>query len=210
MGLGALGTAAVASAAIGAGSGLIGAGMQSSAIKSAQGQQNALMQQQRADLAPWRTTGTTANTTAADLLGINGQAAADTAMAGYQTSPGYQFQLEQGLRAVDAGAAAKGMLRSGATLKAEQTFGQGLADSDFTAYYNRLMGLSQQGVGAAAGNASTTNTGISQAGIAGAENASIYGNTAAGISNVSNALLNNKGVQNWLTGGAAAETGGWD
>jgi hypothetical protein len=46
----------------------------------------------------------------------------------FQSSPGYQFQLEQGLRAVDAGASAKGMLRSGAT-QAEQKFGHGLANS---------------------------------------------------------------------------------
>lgn len=85
------------------------------------------------------------------MLGLNGQDAATTAMEQYQTSPGYDFQMQQGLRAVDAGAAAKGMLRSGATLKAERTFGQGLADQDFSAYYGRLNQLSTSGQNASVG-----------------------------------------------------------
>lgn len=213
-------SAAIGVGVLGAGAGLLGAKKQSDAVQSAANteaqqqelarqQQNELIQQQRADLAPWRDTGTTANKSAADILGINGPDAATAAMADYHTSPGYQFALDQGLRAVDAGAAAKGLLRSGATLKAEQTFGEGLADQDFSNYYNRLFGLSQQGVTAATGGASTANAGIAGstslantgaalAGSTGAQEASIYGNTATGISNQANALLNNPAVKDWL------------
>src|SRR5262252_1385492 len=80
-----------------------------------------------------------------DLLGLNGQDAANAAMAKFQTSPGYQWQLQQGLRATDMGAAARGMLRSGATLKAEQAYGSGLADQEFGNYYNRLANLTSGG-----------------------------------------------------------------
>ena len=163
--------------------------MQSGAVSKGQGQateaERQAAAQQRNDLMPWATTGGGANTASADLLGLNGPDAAAAAMGNYQTSPGYQWQLGQGLRAVDAGAAASGMLRSGATLKAEQTFGQGLANSDFGQYYNRLFDLSQLGEKAAAGQG----TGALQAahdiagidvGAAGAQS-SIYGNEAKGI-----------------------------
>ena len=59
-------------------------------------------------LRRWATSGLPANADQADLLGLNGQPAADAAMAKFQSRPGYQLQLGQGLRAVDAGAAARG------------------------------------------------------------------------------------------------------
>ncbi len=163
---------------------------QSDAVSSGQDSANARADQARTDLQPWTNTGGLANTASADLLGLNGQAAADTAFGNYRTSPGYQWQLDQGLRGIDAGAASKGMLRSGATLKAEQTFGAGLADSDFTAYYNRLMGISTLGENAAAGqgaaslNAAQTDTSAAN------QQASIYGNTASGIGNAATNYAN--------------------
>ena len=83
-------------------------------------------------------------------------------MAKFQASPGYQFQLGQGLRAVDAGASAQGFDRSGAALKAEQTFGQGLAASDFGNYWNRLQQLSGSGLDAAEGIANAATGGAQQ------------------------------------------------
>ncbi len=52
----------------------------------------------------------------------------------FRNSPGYQFQLEQGQRAIDGSAAARGNLFSGATLKAQQQFGQGLADQSYQSF----------------------------------------------------------------------------
>src|SRR5215472_10498455 len=46
-----------------------------------------------------------------DLLGLNGPDAVSAAMAKFQTSPGYQWSLQQGLRGVDRGAASIGLLR---------------------------------------------------------------------------------------------------
>jgi hypothetical protein len=119
-------------------------------------------------------------------------------MDNFQTSPGYQWSLEQGLRGVDAGAAAKGLLRSGATLKAEQTFGTGLADQEFQQYYKNLTGLSTLGEQAAAGGASTAQAGANLAQGAGNTQASIFGNTAAGLGNTVNSLFSNKDFQNWI------------
>ena len=133
----------VIGAGISGGLGLLGSAGQSSAVKAEQqAQAQRQFQQQRQDLSPYREAGLAPLQAQGDLLGLNGQPAADAAMANFQSSPGYQFQLDQGLRATDAGAAASGFTRSGAALKAEQTFGQGLANQDFTNYYNRLMGLS--------------------------------------------------------------------
>ena len=180
----------------GAATGIIGGVMQSSAVNSAAGKATAAEQQaaaqQRADLQPWATAGAPALTATNDLLGLNGPDAATAAMGRYQTSPGYQWQFNEGLRATDAGAAAQGMLRSGATLKAEQTFGQGLANTDFGQYYNRLFDLSQLGEKAAAGQgAGSLQAAHDIAGIdigaAGAQ-ASIYGNMANKIETSANQL----------------------
>ncbi len=208
---------AVAGAAASVGAGVIGGMMQSNAIKSGQSQANAAIQQgiQTAtnQLSPFATTGTTASTQEADLLGLNGQPAADAAMSTYQQSPGYTWQLGQGLRAVDAGAAATGMLRSGAALKAEQTFGQGLANSNFQQYYQNLQGLSGQGLTAASGIANAATGGaanIAQTDTsAAAAQSSIYGNMASSIGTAANGLMNNQGFQSYLrgTGGAPQMTG---
>lgn len=149
----------------------------------------------RADLQPWMTTGGQANTASANLLGLGGQDAQAAAMANFQTSPGYDFRLSEGLRGVDAGAAAKGMLRSGATLKAEQKYGEGLAASEFDSYYNRLFGLSKLGESAAAGVGAgelSTGQGIANANTTlGAQQASIYGNAASGIGSAVNQYQTN-------------------
>jgi len=199
-----MGIGAGAAAAIGAGisaAGSLGGGLlQSGAAKSGQAQAQKQFEQQRQDLAPYRQAGLAPLQAQGDLLGLNGQPAADAAMANYQTSPGYQWQFNEGLRATDAGAAAQGMLRSGAALKAEQTFGQGLANSDFGTYYNRLMGLSTLGANAAAGGAQTAQ-GAASAALGGANaQSSIYGNTANSLGTVANNLLSNKNFQDWISG----------
>ena len=203
---------AVAGAAVSIGAGLIGSQMQSNAIKSGQSQANAAIQQgvttATNQLSPWTTTGVPANADQADLLGLNGPDAANAAMSKFQTSPGYNFQLQQGLRAVDAGAAASGMLRSGATIKGEETFGQGLANTDFGNYWNRLQQLSGNGLTAAGGIAAAATGGASNIaatdrGAAGAQS-SIYGNEASSIGTSVNGLMNNQGFQSWLGGGTPA------
>jgi hypothetical protein len=159
-------------------------------------------------LSPWATSGQPANADQADLLGLNGQPAANAAMAKFQSSPGYTWQLGEGLRAVDAGAAANGLLRSGAALKAEQTFGSGLAASDFGNYWNRLQQLSGSGLDAAKGIANAATGGAQQ--IAQTDtgqasmDASIYGNMAKSIGTSANQLLQTNAVQSYLGGGGGS------
>jgi hypothetical protein len=206
-----MGVGAGAAAAIGAGistAGSIGGSLISSGKAGAgAAQAQANLQQQRNDLAPFRDAAGPTLQAQQDLLGLNGQDAATAAMANFQQSPGYQWQLGQGLRAVDAGAAASGMLRSGATLKAEETYGQGLANQDFGNYYNRLMGISTLGENAAAGGASTAQTGANLAQGAGNTQASIYGNASQALGSTANGLLNNASFRSWIGGSGNPATG---
>lgn len=75
------------------------------------------------------------------------QAALDRFMA----SPGYQFRFNEGLRALDASAASRGMALSGRQVKAAQEYGQGAASSEWGNYISGLRHL------AGIGTASTAN-----------------------------------------------------
>lgn len=69
----------------------------------------------------------------------------------FRATPGYQFGLTEGVRALDSSAAASGGLFSGKAAKALTKFGTDYADQQgFTPYYNRLAGLA--GVGQTATN----------------------------------------------------------
>lgn len=67
-----------------------------------------------------------------------GQFTAPTAEQARAT-PGYQFAMDQGTRAIDAGAAAGGSLLTGGTQTALNQFGQGLADTNYGNVYNRAL-----------------------------------------------------------------------
>lgn len=68
--------------------------------------------------------------------------AQQAAFAAFRAAPGYQFGLDQGTKAVEASAAARGGLNSGATLKALQKFGNDYADQQgYTPYMNKLASL---------------------------------------------------------------------
>lgn len=113
--------------------------------------------QSRADLAPYRIVGTNA---LADLAQATGPT--------YEQSPGYQFRMDEGLKAVNRSASAKGLMASGANQKALTRYGQGVASDDYNTWYNRKAG--QAGIGQTA-----TNTGIAAGG--------------AASSNIGNALI---------------------
>jgi len=60
-------------------------------------------------------------------------------MKQFQADPGYQFRLEEGMKALDRSAAARGGLLSGATLRGAQRYGQGLAADEYTNAFNRYQ-----------------------------------------------------------------------
>lgn len=69
----------------------------------------------------------------------------------YQSSPGYQWQLQQGIDAIQNSASAQGGVVSGNTLKALQTYGTGLANQNYQQWINNLLSLAQLGGNAATG-----------------------------------------------------------
>jgi hypothetical protein len=152
---------------------------------------------------PYRDFGTTALNQLAGLTGLGPDDTA-TAMSRFQVDPGYQFARDQGLRAVDAGAASRGLLNSGATIKAEEGFASGLAGQQFENYVNRLFKLTQMGQSSANQTATDAlQTGTNMSNIAasqGAADANIYGNAAKGLGTIANDLFKNPDFQSSLRG----------
>ena len=62
-------------------------------------------------------------------------------------NPSYQFRLRGGQQAIDRSAAARGMLRTGGTLKDLAEYGQNFASQEYESAYDRSLreyGLTQQ------------------------------------------------------------------
>lgn len=98
--------------------------------------------------------------------------------------PGYQFQQQQGLNAIQNSAASRGQALSGNTMQGLEQFGQGLASTQFQDYMNRLAGLSGMGQAAASGVATAGGNLIPAAGIAQSAGQANWGNAInSGISN---------------------------
>jgi hypothetical protein len=139
------------------------AGIQAGAAREGQANALTMYNQGRQDLAPYRDAGAGATTTLAQLYGIptpgnpNPQPFGPEATAAFRNSPDYQFAFDEGNRAVQFSAAARGALGSGNTLRDLTTFGQGAATQNFQNYANRLMQLAQMGQGAASQGASQAN-----------------------------------------------------
>lgn len=68
-------------------------------------------------------------------------------LAELQATPGYQFQLEQGLQGVNRSAAARGGLLSGANLKAINDYAQGQAATGYQAAWDRAQNAYQAAFG---------------------------------------------------------------
>jgi hypothetical protein len=69
--------------------------------------------------------------------------------AGLENTPGYQFRLGEGLKALERSAAARGTLLTGGTLKGLQKYAQDVASTEYGNRVNQLQNLSQLGLGAA-------------------------------------------------------------
>jgi hypothetical protein len=83
------------------------------------------------------------------MLGLGGTGEQDAAFKNYMDSTGYKFLLESGSKAVTGNMASRGLLKSGATLKALENFGQNLAATKTQEYMNNLLGMSSIGANAA-------------------------------------------------------------
>ncbi len=214
--MGLIGGAAAAGVAVSAGSAIAGASKQSGDVSSGANQALALEKQgsQQTDLlnSGYVAAGNNALTDITDLSGANGSAAQTASSGLFQTDPGFQFDLTQGEKAVNNGAAAAGLGTSGANIKGEAQYAEGLADNSYSNFYNRLSGiagLGQNAIGqdAQASGQASANAGQTAASGATAQ-ANIAGNTTSGVGSALNSFLNNTTVQNALTSYASPTAGG--
>src|SRR5882724_7965669 len=131
------------------GSAVIGGISQSYAASKAADAQTAAAQQAsntalgmynttRGDLDPYRQIGKTASDQLTSRIGeLTTPITMDQATL--EKTPGYQFNLTQGQRAVTNSAAARGLGSSGAALKGAATFATGLADSTYQNQFNNAQ-----------------------------------------------------------------------
>jgi hypothetical protein len=145
-----VGTGAVAGAAISANATSSAAKAATSAAQANDALQSQIYTQNSANEQPYIQAGDTANTALQGFLGLGGDpAASQAALNNYLNSTGYQFNLQQGEQAAEQNAASSGMLNSGATLKALDAYGTGLADQYGQQYEQNLQGVVNTGEGAA-------------------------------------------------------------
>lgn len=137
------------------------------------------------------------------------------AYGGFKETPGYQFQLAQGMDALQSTAAARGNLLSGATMQGALDYSQGLANQEYNNYLNRLAGIGASGQAAAGNQANiganyAANAGNALASVGNAQAAGAIGTANAwsnGLNNLSGAFgyMNGSGGgggnSNWLFGG---------
>lgn len=138
---------AVGSAAVSVVGGIMGSNASKSAAnaqsKSAQAsfdEQRREYDQSRADFAPYRQSGQNALGSLNKLQSGN--------MSGFFTSPDYNFRRTEGTRGINNSFAARGGAASGNALRALTDYSSNLASGEFANYWNRLKGLSDQGLGA--------------------------------------------------------------
>jgi len=137
----------------------------------------------------------------------------------FEESPGYQFRLKEGEKAIQRNASRTGRLDSGATMKAMSRYNQDYASSEYDKFlaryyqkltpYQSLAGLGQTTGQASAGLAQQTGTNVGNSIMAGGQaKASGYINQANAMSNMSSNTIQGLGVANqlgWLGGGGGGD-----
>jgi hypothetical protein len=238
------------SAVLGAGSSLASGGKAASGAKQSADMQKQMYLQTRSDLSPFTAAGASVLPQLTNLAtsgptggGPNYVDQASTLVpptmtqAELEKTPGYQWNLSQGLKAAQSAAAARGLGVSGASLKGAATYATGLADSTyqnqfanaqqrFSDYlnlntaqqgnllnqYNRLSGVATLGANAGAQVGSQGATLANQAGSAlqAAGNAQAAGTMGAAnaVTNGLNSYLGYQSLQNALKA-PSPTTGGY-
>ena len=188
---------------------------QISAAQNATQLQGTVYNQQQANLAPYMAAGGQGLNAYQQALGLQPGGTGGINATGFQGSPGYQWQLQQGQQAIQNTAAAKGGVASGNTLKALTSYGQGLANQDWYNYLNQLSGLAGSGQNAAvnlgaAGQNYATAAGNNSLAIGNAQAQNYVTQSQIG-QNQTNALLGplttlGNSVGNWINGSGSGST----
>jgi len=179
LGAGALGAAGSAYAASQA------SNAQANAAQAALDAQERMLERQLELQEPFRAAGITSMNQLLTLLGLPGgdpnsasygSMAKPFDMTKFEADPGYGFRMQEGMKALENSAAARGGLLSGATLKGVNRFSQGLASQEYQNAFNRyqiernaqlnplqsLMGAGQTATNQLAGAMGQTEQGLAQ------------------------------------------------
>lgn len=144
----------------------------------------------RGDLGVYREGGVAAQNAIDFELGLG---ARPEGYQGFTATPGYEFRMGEGRRALEAGAAARGGLYSGAAMRDLIKFGQDYGSNEYGNFFSRLGARADTGM-----NAAQMSGAASQQAAAGVSNA--FGNIgnaqAAGAIGRANAITG--GMQNML------------
>jgi hypothetical protein len=178
-----------------AGAGIVGNVLGANAAKKAAKQADARLVEGRnyainqSGLTDYAQQGQQAAGVQAGLLGVGGDpAAAQAGFDNYLNSTGYRFNLDQGQKAITGSAAAKGLLKSGATAKALAKYGQNIGSDYFNTYLNQVGGVANRGLSASDSLARTvTGVGGQQAQVAqqaGSDIGNAYASTGSLIGKV--------------------------
>ena len=162
--------AILGSAVLGAASSRSAAKTQSNAANQAAGLQQQQFERQMELQAPFREVG---------LRALNKLEGASEytpfGMAQFQQDPGYGFRFDQGQKALERSAAARGGLISGNTGGALQQFGQGMASQEYQNAFNRYQAERQARLGPLQSLAGVGQTSVNALGQAGQNYASGMG-----------------------------------
>ena len=152
--------------------------------------QNRTYNETQANLRPFRMAGEDALSRIAAMR----SGSPDSGWQDFIRSPDYQFRFNEGNRAFENSAAARGGLLSGNAIRGQTQFGQNFAAGEFGNYWNRLFNQAQLGQQAATG-----------AGGLATNQAGQIGNTTQGISNTIQGI--GQAQASGIVGGANALTG---
>lgn len=187
--------------------------------------QDRLLAEQRADFAPWRETGQEALRTIYDGIrtGTYDPPVFDPDEINLQQDPGYQFRLDEGERAMQRTASARGNLLSGQQIREALRYSQGVASQEYqNAYaryadqwareadrrqnrYRMLNELSGQGLSAASrqstatANNALTSSNLTSSQINRTQDALMSAGRAEAEGYAGMATTLNQGIDNWLT-----------
>src|SRR5690606_30555523 len=167
--------------------------------------QERMFQQLRADYEPWRQAGTNALRM---IQGNMGDFNRDFTMADFKADPGYQFRMDEAMKALERSAAARGG-RSGTRALTDITrYSQDLASQEYNNAYNRFNADRDRRFNRLSTLAGLGQTATRDVANAGSNYATNMGNIAMSGANAQAAsqiaqgnILNNaigSGVNNWM------------
>ena len=179
---------------------------------STQASQASIAEQRRqfdinqANQQPWLTAGTGAVNQLAAGLAPGGQFTQNFTPADFLAGqdPGYAFRMSEGMKALNASMAAKGLGVSGAGIKGAINYGQGAASQEYQNAFNRYQTNRANVLNPLQSLAGVGQSTATALGTAGSNMASNVGNTLmSNAGNVGNAAMASAGLQSSAYGGAA-------